>query len=231
MTGHSGRMAGQKKEENRMLKRISLVVVIALLVLPAVAQAQEGSWIFRVRGINISPNDSSSQILDTGTEVTVDSKSTVEVDLTYMFSDHVGVEVIAATARHDLATNGGALGGADAGSVKVLPPTVTLQYHFGNEAFKPYLGVGLNYTYFYSYDLSDDLAGLDITDVEFSNSFGLAGNAGLDIGFGGSWMLNFDVKYITISTDASLKVGSDTLDKIAVDIDPWVYGIGIGYRF
>jgi outer membrane protein len=44
-------------------------------------------------------------------------------------------------------------------------------------------------------------------------------------------MLNFDVKYITISTDASLKVGSDTLDKIAVDIDPWVYGIGIGYRF
>jgi outer membrane protein len=213
-----------------MAKKLCLVVALMLLVLPAVSQAQD-SWIFRVRGISISPNDSSSEILDTGTEVTVDSKTTFEVDLTYMFSDNVGLEVIAATARHDLATAGGALGGADAGSVKVLPPTVTLQYFFGGETIRPYIGAGVNFTYFYSYDLSTDLAGLGITDVEFSNSFGFAGDVGIDFGLGGSWLLNLDAKYIMISTDADLMVGGDVLDTIDVDVDPWVYGVGIGYRF
>lgn len=213
-----------------MLRKTCLVVALALLVLPAVAQAQ-GEWIFRVRGIQIAPNDSSTEIPGTGTEVTVDSKTTVEVDLTYMLSDNLGLELIAATARHDLATSGGTLGGADAGSVKVLPPTLTLQYFFGDENYRPYIGAGINYTYFYSYDLSDDLAGLGVTDVEFSNSFGFAGDLGIDIGVGGNWVLNFDVKYIMISTDADLKVGSDTLATVEVDVDPWVYGIGIGIRF
>lgn len=213
-----------------MAKKLCLVVALMLLVLPAVSQAQD-NWILRVRGISISPNDSSSEILDTGTEVTVDSKTTFEVDLTYMFSDNVGLEVIAATARHDLATAGGALGGADAGSVKVLPPTVTLQYFFGGETIRPYIGAGVNFTYFYSYNLSEDLAGLGITDVEFSNSFGFAGNFGIDFSLGGSWLLNLDAKYIMISTDADLMVGGDVLDTIDVDVDPWVYGVGIGYRF
>jgi len=213
-----------------MLRKTCLVMALVLLVLPAVAQAQ-GDWIFRVRGIQIAPNDSSSEIPGTGTEVTVDSKFTVEVDLTYMLSDNLGLELIAATARHDLGTSGGALGGADAGSVKVLPPTLTLQYFFGDENYRPYIGAGINYTYFYSYDLSDDLAGLGVTDVEFSNSFGFAGDLGIDIGVGGNWVLNFDVKYIMISTDADLKVGSDTLATVEVDVDPWVYGIGIGVRF
>lgn len=213
-----------------MARKICLALALMLLVLPVIAEAQ-GNWILRLRGISISPNDSSSEILDTGTEVTVDSKTTFEVDLTYMFSDNVGLEVIAATARHDLATTGGALGGADAGSVKVLPPTVTLQYFFGTETIRPYIGAGVNFTYFYSYDLSEDLAGLGITDVEFSTSFGFAGDVGIDFSLGGSWLLNLDAKYIMISTDADLMVGSEVLDTIDVDVDPWVYGIGIGYRF
>jgi outer membrane protein len=213
-----------------MTKKICLVVALLLLVLPAISQAQD-SWILRVRGISISPNDSSSEILDTGTTVTVDSKTTFEVDLTYMFSDRVGLEVIAATARHDLATAGGVLGGADAGSVKVLPPTVTLQYFFGSDTIRPYIGAGVNFTYFYSYDLSEDLAGLGITDLEFSSSFGFAGNVGIDFSLGGSWLLNLDAKYIMISTDADLMVGGDVLDTVDVDVDPWVYGVGIGYRF
>lgn len=213
-----------------MARKTCLVAALVLLVLPAVADAQ-GNWIFRVRGISISPNDSSSEILETGTEVTVDSRTTIEVDLTYMFSERVGVEVIAATARHDLATAGGALGGANAGSVKVLPPTVTLQYFLGTENIRPYIGAGINYTYFYSYELSDDLAGIGISDVKFSNSFGLAGDIGVDIGFGGNWLLNLDAKYIMIDTNADLKTGTATLETVKVDIDPWVFGVGIGYRF
>lgn len=213
-----------------MFKKACLVCALMLLVLPSLAQAQE-SWIFRARVIDISPNSSSSEILDTGTSVDVDSKATLEVDITYMLSDRFGLELIAATAEHDLSTTGGALGGADAGSVWVLPPTLTLQYFLGAGTIRPYVGLGVNYTYFYSYDLSDDLAGLGITDVTFSSSFGLAGDVGIDFSLGGNWLLNADVKYIQISTDAKLKVGSDTLDTISVDIDPWVFGLGVGIRF
>jgi outer membrane protein len=213
-----------------MTRKLCLVFALVLLVLPAIAQAQ-GSWIFRARVIDIAPDASSSQILDTGTEVDVDSAWTLEVDATYMFSDRVGLELIAATAKHDLTTTGGALGGASAGSVWVLPPTLTLQYFFGTGTIRPYVGAGINYTVFYSYDLSQDLANLGITDVTFSNSFGFDGDIGVDINLGGNWLLNADLKYIQISTDARLKVGSETLDTIAVDVDPWVFGIGAGVRF
>jgi outer membrane protein len=217
-------------EEEPMVKKIVLVIALMVLVVPTIAQAQE-SWIFRVRAIDIAPDASSSQILNTGTSVDVDSAWTVEVDLTYMFSEHVGLELIAATASHDLSTTGGALGGADAGSVWVLPPTLTLQYFFGTGTIRPYIGAGINYTVFYGYDLSDDLASLGITDVTFSNSFGFDGDVGVDLSLGGNWVLNLDIKYIQISTDADLKVGSDTLDTISVDVDPWVFGIGAGIRF
>jgi outer membrane protein len=213
------------------MKRLTVLVALVVLVAPAVGEP--GEWIGRVRAINIAPNDSSDTILDTGTEVTVDSQATLEIDLTYMLNDSWGIEVIAATAEHDLATSKGALGGADAGSVWVLPPTVTLQYHFATDGgWHPYLGAGVNFTLFYSYDLSDDLAGLGVTDVDFDESFGLAGNLGVDIDLSERWLFNLDVKYIMISTDASLKVeGGDTLAEVSVDIDPWVFGVGIGYRF
>jgi outer membrane protein len=213
-----------------MTRKACLVFALVLLVAPILAHAQEG-WIFRARVINIAPDASSSQILDTGTTVDVDSAWTLEVDLTYMFSENVGLELIAATANHDLATTGGALGGANAGSVWVLPPTLTLQYFFGTGEIRPYVGAGINYTVFYSYDLSADLAGLGITDVTFSNSFGFDGNIGIDFYIGDKWLINADIKYIQISTDADLRVGSDILDTIAVDIDPWVFGIGAGIRF
>jgi outer membrane protein len=180
----------------------------------------------------VDPNDSSQQIGETGSEVAVDSATTLELDVTYMFSSHFGLEVIAATTKHDLAAAGGALNGANLGSVKVLPPTATLQWHPAPGGLMNfYLGLGINYTLFYSYDLSDDLAGLGVTDVGFDNSFGLAGDVGLNINLGKKLHLNADVKYIQITTTADIKTADGTLDKVDVDINPWVFGLGIGYRF
>lgn len=216
------------------MRKLSLVVLVLIVValVPLQADAQTGQWIGRLRVISVSPNDSSDIIDATGSEVTVDSAVTAEIDVTYLFSDRVGLEIIAATAKHDLGASGGALAGADLGEVSLLPPTVTLQYRFASETgLHPYAGVGLNFTLFYSYDLSDDLRGLGVTDVEFDNSFGVAGNIGMDIDVGERWLVNVDVKYISLSTDATIKAGGDTLDKVSVDINPWVFGIGVGYRF
>jgi outer membrane protein len=106
----------------------------------------------------------------------------------------------------------------------VLPPTVTLQYHFSpNANFRPYAGVGINYTIFYN-KTGDTLSTLDLDD-----SFGFAAQVGAD------WMLtnrasiNFDVKYVNIETEVSNNTtGAKLFD---LDINPWVIGLGVGYRF
>jgi outer membrane protein len=208
--------------------------LFALFILFSLAfstMAGEGVMI-RGRIINVAPNDDSSQILDTGTGVTVDDAIVPEVDLTYMFTKNWGLEVIAATSPHDITAEGGALAGADAGEVWVLPPTFTLQYHFGwDEAVDFYAGVGVNYSLFYSYDLSDDLAGLGVTDIDFDDSFGFSGQVGVDFKFKDNWVFNIDLKYIDINTDAELQTAGAPLDTIDVDINPFVSGIGVGYRF
>ncbi len=213
-----------------MRARILIGVMIALLVVPAVADAQ--NWILRVRGISIDPDDSSGEIGATGSTIDVDSATTIEVDITYLFSSSFGIEVIAATAKHDLTASGGALDGADLGAVTHLPPTAVLQWYVIPEGvINLYVGAGINFTTFYDYDLSADLAGLGVTDIEFDDSFGLAGNAGINLNLGERWMLNADVKYIQIDTEADIKVGNDSLDVVSVDINPWVFGVGVGVRF
>ena len=110
----------------------------------------------------------------------------------------------------------------------MLPPTLTLQYHFANEGFRPYLGAGLNYTIFYGAD-SGDVA----DDVSYDNSVGFAFQGGFDIDLDEKWFLNLDAKYILLSTDATVDattalgatVGAD------VDINPLIIGVGVGMRF
>ncbi|MDJ0841948.1 MAG: OmpW family outer membrane protein [Acidobacteriota bacterium] len=209
------------------------LVSFLVLAFASTLFAADGNWLIRLRLIDVAPNDDSSEILTTGTSVAVDSAIVPEVDLTYFFNDNWGLEVIAATSPHDLSTENGDLGGADAGEVWVLPPTFTLQYHFGrNTATDFYAGLGLNYTLFYSYDLSDDLSGLGVGDIDFDSSFGLAGNVGVDFQINEKWVFNIDLKYIDISTDADLELAAGgVLETVDVDINPLVAGIGVGYRF
>lgn len=207
-----------------------LIVMLAMLAMPVVADA--GDWILRVRGIGVNPNDSSQEIGETGSTVAVDSAATVEVDVTWMFAKSFGLELIAATTKHDLTASGGALNNASLGSVKVLPPTLTFQWHpFPGGLLDFYVGAGLNFTLFYDYALSEDLADIGVTDIKFSNSTGLSGNIGLSVYIGDHFHINGDIKYIQLSTDADIKVGNDTLDKVTTDINPWVYGIGVGWKF
>lgn len=212
------------------MKRVVLGMVLVMILAPAVTDA--GDWILRLRAINIDPDESSEEIGNFNSTVAVDSATVPEVDITYMFSGSFGLEVVAAIADHDLSASGGAINGADLGTVSLLPPTAVLQWHLAPEGlFDFYLGVGVNYTTFYDYDLSDTLASLGVTDIDYDDSFGLAGNVGLSVYLGDHFHFNGDIKYIQISTDAEIQVGSDVLDTVGVDIDPWVYGLGVGWKF
>jgi len=239
-----------KVTKKSLLVGLTLVSSVASFTAQA-AGTSAGDWIVRLRGIDVNPIDSSSEV-DVpalggnvpGSSVGVDSNAVPELDITYMFSPHWGAELILGTSEHDVNPQGAALIGAlnglpsaDPGSHDVinawaLPPTLTLQYHFMPESsIRPYAGLGVNYTIFYSEDVEGPLA-VNGATVNMRPSVGWAAQIGADFDLGDSgWFANVDLKYIDMSTRAEFRntaVGDVNVD---VDIDPIVYGIGIGHRF
>jgi outer membrane protein len=204
----------------------------ALTSTPATAKA--GDVLIRVRAIAVIPNESSGPVLPTfpGGSVGVGYSVMPEIDFTYMATDHIGLELIAATTRHGLSGQGTLSGLPDLGHTWVLPPTLTLQYHFAPEAkIRPYVGAGINYTLFYGEGTSSELdTAIGASNLDLSNSFGWAAQAGVDFDLNEKMFLNLDIKYIDMSTTARVTTGA-LVNSVDVKINPIVVGVGIGMRF
>lgn len=183
---------------------------------------QAGDFMLRLRGLAIVPNES-SHINAIGGDVEISNEYTPEVDFTYFLTGHVAFELIAATARHNVRAKDTALGDLDLGKVSHLPPTLLLQWHVAPDYFiSPYLGAGINYTVFYDAD-----AGPDIDSINYDNSWGWALQAGTDVFLYKNFFLNIDLKYIRMETKAEINNSFHA----RTDIDPLLFGVGIGYKF
>jgi outer membrane protein len=200
------------------------------------AAAEAGDLIVRGRFIVVAPQDGSSGITPAfpNEGVSVDTAYAPELDFTYMLTKNLGMELILATTKHSASGKTGTTGSiGKLADTWVLPPTLTLQYHFAPEgAIRPYVGAGLNYTIFYKERASGSLENaVGPTSVSLSDSFGWALQGGLDIPLNSSLMLNFDLKYIDMDTTARLNTTAIGQQKVNIDINPLVFGVGIGMRF
>ncbi|MFC1701482.1 OmpW family protein [Pseudomonadota bacterium] len=198
--------------------KTALVVGMAMgLGFAGTATAFEpGDWLVRVGASYVSPASDNHEIVD------VESGTSATINLTYMMTDVWALELLAAYPfKHDLEL-------ADEtkiGSTKQLPPTLSIQYHFRpTEKFQPYVGFGINYTTFSSEKTTGPLEG---TDLNLGSSWGLAGQIGFDMLLNDKWFLNVDARYIDIDTKAS--VNGESIGK--VEIDPFVFGGHIGFKF
>lgn len=159
---------------------------------------------------------------DTGLKVDVGDSVMPTLGFTYFLTDHVAVEAILGTTKHDIRAQGP---GTDAlvHETWVLPPVVTVQYRpLSSGRVSPYVGAGVNYMLFYS---GKDKNGFT---VDLDNGFGYTLQAGADIGIQGPWSLNVDVKKVWFNTDANINDGALKSD---VDLDPWVVSVGVGRKF
>ncbi|MFC7050454.1 OmpW/AlkL family protein [Emcibacter nanhaiensis] len=215
--------------KTKLLTTCCIAGLAAATLMSGVAEAKEkGDWMIRARGIWVSPDAGGTTSI--GGDVDIDDKVVPEVDFTYFVTDNIALELIAATTKHNPVVKGSDLGDVPIGSVWLLPPTVTVQYHFApQEDFSPYVGAGVNYTFFYSENTSDTLDGLGLTTIDYSDGFGWALQAGVDYKIKDQWYFNIDVKKLFLSTDVSIANGAVTAPD--VDIDPWIVGVGIGYLF
>ncbi len=234
-----------------MKKRLLAVSVLAALATPMLAQAEAGDWVVRVRAVNVSPNEDSSlgkdvntllgaTVMSPGAELKVSDKVIPELDISYYFTKHIAAELILALGtRHNVSISGdaaGVVGNQGLGSVNLLPPTLTAQWHFNpDQMIDPYVGAGVNYTAFLDRNLRGRAGAINGNKIKVdSDSWGLALQAGVDINLKDGWLLNADVKYVTIDTDVKLRgaVTGNVWRKIdSLDINPWVIGFGVGKKF
>ncbi|MEG3150807.1 OmpW family outer membrane protein [Sphingomonas sp. ZT3P38] len=220
---------------------IAATALLGMAIVAAPASAQEkqrieaGDVLLRVRGILVAPTEKTSGIAPTfPTEhASVNNSVMPEVDVTWMATDSIGFELIAATTKHSASGTSGTTGGiGKLASTWVLPPTLTAQYHFNSAgAVRPYVGAGINYTIFYSEKASSGLkSAVGPTKVHMSDSVGWAAQAGIDVDITPKFFLNLDVKYIDMDTTATLRTTAIGTQKLRVHLDPVVVGVGVGFR-
>ena len=204
------------------IRLLPLYAALALagLTTPVLAQSA-GDWTIAVGAHQVNPKSDNGALAGDTLVVEVGSDIKPTITAEYFVADHVGIEVLASWPfEHDIAING--LG--NVGSTKHLPPTVSLQYHFGSGAVTPFLGAGVNFTRFSGEQTSGALAG---SRLELDNSWGLAAHAGIDFKVGERGAIRVDARWIDIDTNVRL----DGADLGTVEIDPLVYGVAYVIRF
>lgn len=210
------------------MKKTTVALVAAAVFASGVAVAHEaGSVIVRGGPILVVPDTSTKNYAGNALNYDFDVNSNAQLGLTgtYMITDNIGVELLAATPfSHELSLPG--IG--TVGKTKHLPPSLYLQYYFLDKEAKarPYLGAGVNYTTFFS----EKSTFAPVTELKLKDSWGLALNAGVDIGLTDNLFLNTSIWYAKIKTKASFKLNGNE-QKADVTLDPMVYFIGLGYKF
>ncbi|HRL93028.1 MAG TPA: OmpW family outer membrane protein [Pseudomonas sp.] len=225
-----------------MRNSILAASLLALAVASPAAHAfKEGDIIVRAGAITVDPHEDSSDINAGGTDIagskaTLDSDTQLGLNFAYMVTDHVGIELLAATPfSHSVGVKGVApsLDGS-LGDIKHLPPTLSAVYYplETGSAFQPYVGLGLNYTWFFDTELTSSAEGRGFSGLDLEDSWGLAYQVGADYMLTDNIMLNAQVRYIDIDTTGTTYLGGGTVKvDVDVDVDPFVYMVGLGYKF
>lgn len=228
-----------------MRNSIFAASLLALAVAsPAAFAHKEGDIIVRAGAITVAPNEKSSDIwvgaLNTdvaGSKATLESDTQLGLNFAYMVTDHIGIELLAATPfTHQVGVKGmpGAFAGLNGnlGEVKQLPPTLSALYYpmQSASAFQPYLGLGVNYTWFFDTDLNNSAEAKGFNGLDVDNSWGLSYQVGMDYMLTDNIMVNGQVRYIDIDTTATTSFGGREVE-VDLEVDPFVYMVGLGYKF
>lgn len=217
---------GMRKGFVKIATLVGCFLLLGMALSPCLS-ADDSPWLFRARILGVFPDDSSSQITTIGGEADVGEAYTPDLDISYFFTDNFAVEfVFLAYARHDVKAKNTAVSDIDLGSLDLVPPTVTAQYHFTPEnTFRPYVGAGFSFVL-----IPNEDPGV-ATDVRYDDGvFGSTLQAGFDYFYDEHWCLNFDIKKVWVNVDVAVDALGTTV-QTSVDVDPWLFGIGVGYHF
>jgi len=225
----------------KLFKVLLVAAGLLVLVTAPVLANEPGTWTLRAGVGTVQPDSHNLTFTDEGDTIMIDVDNGTSMTLsgTYMFSENWAFDILASLPfSHDIKATadvpGVGMETAKIGDTRQLLPTVSFQYHFAPDAdFQPYVGLGVNWTTFFDTDLVSEFEADGIDKLSLDDSFGLAGQIGGDWQLNETWVVNLDVRFIDIETDATVQ-GPDVDGKLnigTVKVDPWVYSVNLGYRF
>lgn len=186
---------------------------------------QAGDVVLGFGGVAVLPQEGGNTSI--GGKVRATDSGSPLLDVTYFLLPQVALNLIAATTQHDVTATGTALGNVKVGSIWVLPPTLTLQYHpFPEARLSPYVGFGINATFYYGY--GDGGRPAIVNRLRLDTAVGPSFNVGVDYEIAPNWLFNVDAKKILMRPTFSVNSGAITG---RAELDPWVVGAAVRYRF
>jgi outer membrane protein len=217
--------------------KLALAAVLCAIGGAAAAQSK-GNWLIKAGVNHIAPQVSSGDLSAPslpGTKIDVEAATSAILTLTYMVTDQWSLEFYAGLPyEHDVVGDGAIKGVGKLGSVKQVSPTLFAQYRFlgANAPFRPYVGLGLTYAYFYGEEGSGTLTALtnpggSPTRMSASSAWGLSPQIGATFKFDERWFVDASVIKTFIKNENTLSTGQ----KIETKLDPLSANVSIGYRF
>lgn len=197
------------------------IAVLALGAAGAVQAADHAPFLVKVGVADVVPASDNGTLADGAFTTDVGNSARPSITFEYLITPNIGVELLAAWPfTNDIRLNGDKLAAVD-----VLPPTLSVQYHFLPETgVSPFIGVGVNYTFMFNEDTKGALSG---SSLDLDDSWGVAAHFGVDFNVTKSLVITVDGRWIQMENDVKL----DGKGIGTADINPWVWGLSIGYRF
>lgn len=222
------------------MKTKFLFGTLATLLAAGSASAQSAGSFIVYGGVDqITPKVESGDLTApslAGTKVNVKKASSFVGGITYFWTDNISIDLpIALPFKHDVVGAGAIEGTGKLGSVKSLPMTLLAQYRFGdaNSAFRPFVGVGPTYGYFFKPKATAALSGItggtpaNPTTLSMKSRLGATLELGAAYNVTKDWSASLSVTKTFIKTTGSLSTGQT----IETTLDPVSIKFGVGYRF
>jgi outer membrane protein len=206
-----------------------LALTLALSVAAFAAHAQDN--IFKAGAIFYQTHSKTTGIqgigIPPGADAEIGNAWTAVFTYERMLRSDFGIEFVLGIPPTVEAKGAGSVAflGDDILSAKNIAPTILLNYHFGapGDTWRPYVGIGLNYTRFGS--IESRLA----SNVQLSDSVGLAGQIGINYYYDKNWGAFASISAEKVKTD--LLAVESTVLTTTIDFRPITYAFGLSYRF
>lgn len=170
-----------------------------------------------------------------GTKTEVGPASNIMGGITYMYTDNISFDVpLALPFKHKIYGDGAISGAGQIGDTLALPITVLAQYRFldPKAQFRPYVGAGLTYAYFFNEVGSGALTAMTNpggppTTIKIDGQFTVTAQVGGTYAIDNHWFIDGFYNYTPLKTKTTLSTGQS----VDVTLDPTSFGLAVGYKF
>ncbi len=201
--------------------RTPTLLSLALLSALAAGTASAEGFTATLGYENVHPTGNNGSL--SSADANVSSEWGVTGSVGYDFDDHWSADFWTGLGKYQHTVS--LTGVGDVARVDQRPMALTGNYHFlPGSKFNPFVGVGYNWV-----DVSGEkgLGTLSTATIKAGNSSGLTYTLGADVALNDKVFLRGSARHLDFNSDVAVNgVAAGN-----VKVDPWVYGISVGYKF